>query len=134
MALNSRQRKFADAYSGNAKEAAIAAGYSAKTAKAQGSRLLAQPEVAAAIRAREDVEGAATIANRRQRQEFWTQVMRDEKIDIALRLRASELLAKSEGDFLERHQLELGPSFAELVLAAMRPRGSSATTPEVAEA
>lgn len=49
--LNARRAKFVDLYlkSGNATEAARGAGYSEKTAYAQGSRLLKEPEVAAEI-------------------------------------------------------------------------------------
>jgi len=51
MALSDRQRRFVEAYaiSLSAKEAATVAGYSARTARQSGSRLLALPEVAAAI-------------------------------------------------------------------------------------
>lgn len=47
--LNARQLAFVSAYTGNAAEAAKAAGYSDKTAKQQGSRLLTNVDVAAAI-------------------------------------------------------------------------------------
>ena len=47
MALTVRQKKFVEAYlqSGIGKEAAIAAGYSRRSAEQQASRLLAMPEV-----------------------------------------------------------------------------------------
>ena len=49
MALTVRQKKFVDAYlqSGIGKEAAIAAGYSRRSAEQQASRLLSMPEVQA---------------------------------------------------------------------------------------
>lgn len=55
MALTARQRKFIDAYlvSGNATSAAVAAGYSEKTAKSIGSENLTKPDVAAAIAGRQ---------------------------------------------------------------------------------
>jgi phage terminase small subunit len=55
MALTARQRKFIDAYlvSGNATSAAVAAGYSEKTAKSIGSENLTKPDVAAAIASRQ---------------------------------------------------------------------------------
>ncbi len=46
------------------------------------------------------------IATREQRQEFWTAVMTDIEQDMRSRLRASELLAKSEGDFTEKVQVQ----------------------------
>lgn len=44
------------------------------------------------------------IATRVDRQAMWTSVMEDVDADMQDRLRASELLAKSEGDFLTRHE------------------------------
>ena len=43
--------------------------------------------------------------NRIQRQIFWSDIMRNESLPIRDRLRASELLGRSEGDFLERVDL-----------------------------
>ena len=45
------------------------------------------------------------IASRKERQVFWTQTMLDEKQEMSTRLRASELLGKSFGDFVERKEL-----------------------------
>lgn len=65
--LNIRQRKFVDEYiiSGNAKQSAIKAGYSKKTAEVQGSRLLSDAKVSQAVKERtEEVfnEKAMTVA------------------------------------------------------------------------
>lgn len=51
--MNNKQRRFAEEYmiDSNATQAAIRAGYSAKTANEQGARLLANVSVAAAIQA-----------------------------------------------------------------------------------
>lgn len=56
VALTARQRKFIDAYlvSGNATRAAVAAGYSEQTAKQQGSRLLTNADVCAAVNMRQE--------------------------------------------------------------------------------
>lgn len=53
-ALNTRQRAFVDHYSagGNATQAAIAAGYSPKSARQQGACLCANPAVIEALRAK----------------------------------------------------------------------------------
>jgi phage terminase small subunit len=55
MALTARQRKFIDAYlvSGNATSAAVAAGYSEKTAGSIGSENLQKPEILAEVRSRQ---------------------------------------------------------------------------------
>lgn len=63
-ALTAKQRRFVDAYCEfgfNATRAAIEAGYSAKTARSQGSRLLTNVDIAAAVSAR--LDEAAMPAN-----------------------------------------------------------------------
>lgn len=42
------------------------------------------------------------IATREKRQELWTKVMNAEGVEMKDRLRASELLGKSEGDFISK--------------------------------
>ena len=44
----------------------------------------------------------STIMSREARQEFWTATIADTEHPIQARLKASELLGRSEGDFLER--------------------------------
>lgn len=105
MALNARQRAFVEAYCGNATEAAVAAGYSAKYAGRNADKLLKNTKVQEALKEREDKRLASLIATREERQRFWTTLMRDEDRKEADRLKASELLAKSEGDFLERREI-----------------------------
>lgn len=106
MALTAKQRVFVESYKGNATEAAIAAGYSAKTAYSQGGRLLKNAEVSQAIQEREGKEASARVATREERQAFWTKIMRDGEAAMRDRLRASELLGKAAGDFLERVEVE----------------------------
>ena len=102
MALNFRQRSFVNAYEGNATQAAIAAGYSGKTAHSAGSRLLKHVEVSQAIQEREEKEAsvrAATIADRRERLAFLTAIMRDGARSDAARLKAADLLCRISGDY-----------------------------------
>jgi len=103
MKLNAKQKAFAEHYAGNATEAAIKAGYSPKSADVTGARLLGNVRVQTAIKARENTESRLRIASRQQRQEFWTKTMENRRVSMKDRLKASELLGKSEGDFLERH-------------------------------
>lgn len=103
--LTPKQKKFVELYNGNATQAAIAAGYSPKRADAIGYDLLRKTEISEAIRQREESESRERIADRQQRQFFWTSIMRGEEQEMKDRLRASELLGKSEGDFLERTEL-----------------------------
>ena len=106
--LTKKQQKFIQAYSGNASEAARMAGYSSRTAKAIGFELLTKPDIADAIREREKERTDSMIATREERQQFWTAILRDPETELRDRLRASELLGRSEGDFLER-VLDLTP-------------------------
>ena len=104
--LNYRQRAFVEAYCGDAQAAAIAAGYSPKTAKVVGCRMLKNPEIVGLIEDREQARASAAVATREERQAFWTAVMRDTAEPMKNRLRASELLGRSCGDFLERVQVD----------------------------
>ena len=107
--LTVKQQRFVEAYNGNATEAMIAAGYSAKSAASNVDKILKNTEIQAAIQNREKERNSAAIATREERQTFWTSVLRDPETDLRDRLRASELLGKSEGDFLERVKDESEP-------------------------
>ena len=106
--LTEKQRKFVEAYmgqaNGNATEAARLAGYSgSETALGvTGHENLRKPKIASAIKKRQN--GDPLIASREDRQRFWTEVMDDPTQDMRDRLRASEILGKSSGDFIERIQ------------------------------
>ena len=105
--MTPKQRKFVEAYTDNATAAALAAGYSPKTAYSQGQRLLKNVDIAEAIKAREDKELRPFIANREERQRLWTEIMNDPEMKTSDKLRASELLGRSEGDFIERREVEV---------------------------
>ena len=90
----------------NATQAAIRAGYSSRTAYSIGQENLKKPEIRQAINTAMKERRSKLIATREQRQEFWTAVMTDTEQDMRSRLRASELLAKSEGDFTEKVQVQ----------------------------
>lgn len=105
--FTTRQQRFIECYSGNATQAAIQAGYSEKTARSAGQRLLTNVDIQSVIRSREEQRRSELIADRVKRQIFWTAIMRDESESMTARLKASELLAKSEGDFLERIQAQV---------------------------
>lgn len=137
MSLTPKQQAFVDAYAGNGVEAARAAGYTGDdaTLATSASRLLRHAEVSAAIARRnvvveqarqEAVAQAGRIATRAERQAFWTQVMLDTEEDMASRLKASELLGKSEADFKERVEHDVADSFAAMLLEAQkRERGGA---------
>lgn len=112
--LTAKQRRFVEAYDGNATAAALAAGYSTKTAPFIGAENLKKPQILAEIKSREVVRRAPMIASREERQSFWTSVMRDKDQQMRDRLKAAELLGKSEADFIERQELS-GPGGAPLI-------------------
>jgi phage terminase small subunit len=118
--LNAMQQRFIEAYAGNATEAALAAGYSPKTAEVQGCRLLKNVNIAKAIRKREAKAIRSTVATRVERQEFWSSTMRDGEAEMRERLKASELLGRSEGDFLDKHEIT-GNSGGPVVFRWQRP-------------
>ena len=102
MALTLKRQAFVQSYTGNATKAALSAGYSERTAHVIGHELLKKPEIKEAIQNRMGERVNSLIADREERQAFWTEIMRDRESDPKDRLRASELLGKSEGDFLDR--------------------------------
>lgn len=102
--LTPKQRKFVDAYSGNGTEAARTAGYRGSEAVlAQvAHENMRKPGIAEAISARELGRRDKLIATREERQAFWSSLMRDGGRDGFERLKASELLGKSEADFTDK--------------------------------
>lgn len=116
-ALTERQRLFCEAFAangGNAYAAVKEAGY--KKCRQEGSRLLNNAGIIAALESlREDTTNKA-IATREERQVFWSEVMRADEKDMRDRLKASELLGKSHADFIERKEVT-GKDGAPLTLA-----------------
>jgi phage terminase small subunit len=104
--LTPNQKKFADEYikTGNAKQSYINAGYKARgnRAEASASRLLRNVKVRDYIRQRNKEIDRDTIADMQEVKEFWTNVLRNKAADPKDRLKASELIAKTNGAFLDR--------------------------------
>ena len=104
--LTERQKRFVREYAkcANAVAAARAAGY--KCPDPQGRENLRKPTIAAAIAelmAGRETSDIATIA---ERQRFWSAVLRGEhEAEMRDRLKASELLGKSQADFIERREV-----------------------------
>ena len=103
MALNEMQKAFADYYieSANATESAKRAGYSEKTARSQGQRLLTNVDISAYIRERLDEQSEKRVADANEVIEFYTAVMRGEVKDqfgldasLSDRLKAGDALMK----------------------------------------
>ena len=120
--LNHKQQLFMLEYQKclNATKAAKAAGYSPKTAGSIGFELLKKPEIQQALQHGLQERSNSLIAGVSRIQEFWTQTMDDSDADLKHRLRASELLAKSLGMFIEQSKVEVHEvqTLADLMLEA----------------
>ena len=106
--MNQRKRAFCEAYliSGNATDAAREAGYSPRSARSIGQRLLTFDDVREYLEQRNQEISEANTAKMEEVRQFWTATMRDENMKPADRLKASELLAKTYGAFLERVEVD----------------------------
>lgn len=113
--MNQRRRAFCEAYlaSGNAAQAAREAGYSERTARSIGQRLLTFDDVREYLEQRNEEISKANTADIEEIREFWTATMRDTGEKTVYRLKASELLAKTYGAFLERLDVGTAPSMWE---------------------
>lgn len=98
--FTTKQQRFIDFYCGNASDAARKAGY--KIPGRSGDQNVKKREIREAIRKRQDKEDRPTIADRQTRQKFWSETMQDKELDYKHRLKASELLGKSEADFTDK--------------------------------
>lgn len=106
--LTRRQQLFADAYlaTGSASLASREVG----VAEATGNRYHRLPEVKAYIKRRSeaaitpDSGVAPVIKTKLEREAYWSRHMDDPSIPPKDRLKASELLGKAQGDFIQRHE------------------------------
>jgi phage terminase small subunit len=125
--LTTKQQRFVDAYDGNATQAARIAGYSGSegTLRAIAAENLTKPNIISAIKSRQNKQMKPHIMSREQRQAFWTEIAIDTEQPTSDRLRASELLGKSEADFVERRIVDTGDRLSQIVAAVLsKQRGS----------
>lgn len=137
MRITKQHRLFIEAYDGNPARAMREAGFEGtdKELEKEGNLLLQSPLIIEAIRQRSlySASTAKVIATRDERQAFWTSVMRNEdphalpeyndkgvtkapsNIPLAVRLKASELLGKSETDFVEKLNLNHNVSITDVI-------------------
>ena len=97
--LSLKQKKFCEEYviSGNATEAAKKAGYSEKTARSQGQRMLTFVDIQNYIKELTNPVKSARIATGEEVLAFFTEVMKNKKVGWKDRIRAAENLAKRHG-------------------------------------
>ena len=102
--LTLKQKKFCEYYvaSGNATQSAIKAGYSKKTAEMISSENLRKPYIIEYIKDLTKPSQDKRIADMQEIRQFWTNVVRNEEEDMKDRLKASEYIAKTNGAFIDK--------------------------------
>lgn len=117
--MNERQKKFCEYYAangGNGAAAAREAGYSARSAREIARKLLTDVDILDYIHELQDADANARIARISQIKAFWTDTMNDAEQRMPNRLKASELLARSAGMFLDPHAEDAGGSGGDVVI------------------
>ena len=112
--FTTKQQRFIDFYDGNATAAALKAGYSQRTAYSIGQENLNKPEIADAIGKREVKRNGPIIMSREDRQVFWTKMTKQAERD-GDKLKASELLGRSQADFTDRHEVDVSETVEEML-------------------
>lgn len=106
MKLTEKQKKFIDYYiqTGNASESCKLAGYNGNNLDVLGTKNLNKLKEYILPRVEElDLNRTADL---QEIFEFWTKTMKNENIKTNERLKASELLAKSQGAFTEKVEVK----------------------------
>lgn len=152
--LSAKERMFVEAYCGDTLEAMIVAGYSGEETnlRSRGNQLLVQPYIQNAIKERSKYTSkmSTVIANRDDRQAFWTSIMFNDdpnhkkdkdpltghelaqpNIPMNVRLKASELLGKAEGDFVERIDLNAKVSISDVIQGSYQLSNDEASIDDI---
>jgi len=114
--LNSRQHRFVQEYltTLNATQAARKAGYSEKTAHAQGCRLLKNSNVVEALTEARKAGISSSVARLQEVCSTVTNIIFNSRNEFA-RIKAAELLAKLNGWYApERHEVTMPADYAEI--------------------
>ena len=116
--MNSRQLRFCEHYARdpNGTRAAIAAGYSEKTARQIASDLLTKFDVREYIEELTREIDSELIADAREIQATWTAILRDTNASPRDRIRAGELLAKVSGMFRAEFAVEVQKETEDLII------------------
>ena len=106
--MNERQKRFAELFaaSANATEAAVGAGYSPRTARSIGCENLTKPDIVQYVKVLQSQFEGDRIADIEEIKSFWTGIMRDKQEKTESRLKASELLCRSAGGFIQEVKLD----------------------------
>ena len=102
--LTQKQQLFADLYDGNGTDACRKAGYKGgdNVMAQQARNLLRNAQVVEVIETRHLEVHGGDIADREARQLFWSTVMMNSDEPMQARLKASEILGRSCGDFIAK--------------------------------
>ncbi len=105
--LTAKQKRFCDEYLKdlNATQAAIRAGYSEKTAAVIGAENLIKPNIQTYLQQFQNKIDQKNIKTVEEVQEWWSEVMEDAEAKLPDRIKASELLVKSKGGFMDKVQV-----------------------------
>ena len=113
--LTHKQQRFCEEFlvDGNAAQAAIRAGYSPTCAKQIGAENLTKPDLAAVI-----AQGRKELTERSEYTAEQTinaigAIAHDEDEHLGYRLKALELLGKSQGIFVEKHDVKHSGSISD---------------------
>lgn len=100
--MTEKQRRFAEYYAQNpnATAAAKAAGYSERTARQLGQRMLTKVDIQKYIAELQEEAASSRIASISEVKTFWSDTMRSNNERMTDRIKASNLLAKSAGVFI----------------------------------
>lgn len=107
MKLNARQKAFCEYYvaSGNATETAKKAGYSDRTARSIGQRLLTNVDIKNYIQELRKKTQSSRIMSAVERKEWLTKVLNDDNAKLNDKLKALDILNKMDGEYTEKVQL-----------------------------
>ena len=108
MKLTPKQQAFADYYiqTGNATEAARMAGYKGKNLNKVASENLTKLDIKQYIAEKQKVLEGYRMANMEEVREFWTETMRNSENHMRDRLKASEMIARTSGAFLDKVEVK----------------------------
>lgn len=109
--LTVKQQRFVDFYDGNATDAARKAGYA--NPRQAGARTLSNVVISDLIKKREKKRNGNAIMTRLERQVFWTNMVLNAEKDSD-KLKASELLGRSEADFTDKIKDDSDPKEMEM--------------------
>ena len=106
--LTPRQKKFCDEYMlcGNATQAAIRAGYSEKYAGQNADKVLKNTNVKEYLSYFQKKVEQKAIKSVEEVQQWWSSIIDNAEEGTKDRLKASELLVKSKGGFIDRVELD----------------------------